>query len=149
MNYLRISLFTLALIGLLISAYLFSVYVWGGPILCNGSHGCETVRASAQAKFFGVPTPAYGMLFYVVMATLAWLVGVARGPWLKYALLIWGAGGLAASTYLTYIEAFVIEAWCVWCVGSAIVATLIFLLVWLYQRALLPGDEQIDRVKTI
>lgn len=149
MNYPRLTLFVLALLGLLISTYLLYVYVLGGPILCNGGHGCETVRASAQAKFWGVPTPAYGVLFYVVTAALAWLTTFMTKPWLRHGLLMWTAGGFAVSVYLTAIEAWVLEAWCVWCVASAVVATLIFILAWSSHRSLLSDVPAADTVKTI
>lgn len=149
MNKYRIALFTLALVGLLISSYLLWVYVTGGPIVCNGGHGCETVRASQQARFFGISTPAYGVVFYLVGAALAWLIGVAKGSWLRYAVLFWTAGGLLISAYLTYVEAFVIEAWCLWCVGSALVATLMWLLAWAHTDLLLPDQAPPDTVKEL
>jgi uncharacterized membrane protein len=145
MNKLRIALFILAMAGLLISSYLTYAYVFGGPILCNGGHGCEEVRASQQANFFGVPTPAYGVLFYVVLAGLAWLIGVVKESWLLGALRLWTAGGVVVSAYLTYLEAFVINAWCWWCVASAVVATLAFLVVW----CLLSDDSSNDTVKAL
>jgi uncharacterized membrane protein len=148
-KYPRVTLFVLALIGLFISTYLLYVYVLGGPILCNGGHGCETVRASAQAKCFGISTPAYGVLFYVVTAGLIWLTTFVAKPWLRYGLLVWTAGGFAVSAYLTAIEAWVIAAWCVWCVASAILATLIFLLVWAKHRSLLPEIPADDTVNTV
>jgi uncharacterized membrane protein len=43
-------------------------------------------------------------------------------------LLLAGSGvGVTFSAYLTYVEAFVINAWCQWCVISAVLITLIFL----------------------
>ena len=148
MNMYRISLFALALVGLFVSTYLLYTYVFGGPIVCTG-HGCETVRASAQAYFFGLPTPAYGVLFYVGAAVLAWLIGVVKGLWFKYTLLLWTAVGLLVSAYLTYLEAFVIEAWCLWCVASAIVATLMWLLVWTKTTALLSDETAADTVREL
>jgi uncharacterized membrane protein len=54
-------------------------------------------------------------------------------------LLVAGAGiGLAFSAYLTYLEAFVIHAWCRWCIVSATLAVLIFL-------ASLPEIRQLRR----
>ncbi len=149
MNYYRVSLFVLALVGLLVSSYLLSVYVAGGPIKCYGGHGCDTVRASVYAAFLGIPTPAFGVVFYILLAIGALLVGQIQSRGLQYALLLLTGIGLATSAYLTYLEAFVINAWCLWCVVSAIVATLAFLLVWIYEGTHLPGRTPADTVNTI
>jgi uncharacterized membrane protein len=45
------------------------------------------------------------------------------------------------SMYLTYLEAFVINAWCRWCVASAIMATVLFLLALPELRRLRAGPE--------
>ena len=42
-------------------------------------------------------------------------------------LLAGGIVGVGFSAYLTYLEAFVIHAWCQWCVASAIIMVLVFL----------------------
>ena len=44
------------------------------------------------------------------------------------------AFGLFFSAWLTYLELWVIDAICQWCVVSAILATIIFLLAWLDLR---------------
>ena len=49
----------------------------------------------------------------------------ARAPGL--AMLGLAAVGTAYSAFLTYLEAAVIRAWCMWCVASAVIMTLIFL----------------------
>ena len=50
--------------------------------------------------------------------------------------------GLAFTIYLTYLELFVIKAICRWCVGSAVIITLIFIVALLdwRRRAALPGS---------
>lgn len=149
MSYYRVSLFVLALVGLLVSSYLLLVYTQGGPIKCYGGHGCDTVRASIYAAFFGIPTPAFGVMFYILLAVGALLIGITSSRWLHYGLLLLTGSGLVVSAYLTYLEAFVIYAWCWWCVVSAITATLAFLLVWVYEGARLPGRAQADTVNSI
>jgi uncharacterized membrane protein len=47
-----------------------------------------------------------------------------RGPGLL--LFALAAIGVGYSAFLTYLEARVINAWCMWCVTSAVVMTLIF-----------------------
>ena len=68
---------------------------------------------------------------YLVLLAVA-LAGVqprwAHARWVPLVLFGVSAVGVAFSAYLTYLEAFVIHAWCQWCVISAILVTLIFLL---------------------
>lgn len=121
----------LSLVGLLISGYL-TLYKLGylGAIQC-GTGGCETVQTSEYAVFLGMPVAAWGVGAYALLLALA-LAGL-QPRWVgdrRIALAIFGtaAVGVAFSGWLTYLEAVVILAWCRWCVASAIVITLIFLL---------------------
>jgi uncharacterized membrane protein len=80
--------------------------------------------------FLGVPVPAWGLAGYALILALA-LVGL-QPRWLgnrRLGLALFGLATVAFgfSAYLTAIEAFVLHAWCRWCVASAIVATLIFI----------------------
>ena len=134
----RIGLFLLAIAGLLVSSYLLIQYTSDTPIACGTGHGCETVRLSAYAQLFGLPTPLYGVVFYLWLAALAIAVDInlVYSRWRKWVLWELRAAtliGLGVSAWLTYVEAFVIHAWCWWCVVSAIVATLAFVVVW-YKR---------------
>jgi protein-disulfide isomerase/rhodanese-related sulfurtransferase len=125
----KTSAFALALFGLFDSLYLLRVYVSPShPMVCLGS-GCDVVRASAYAHLLGIPTPAFGVLIYAVLAALMFAeTQIARGDFLRRAVLGIAAAGVAASAALTYIEAAVIHAWCAWCVAQAIAVALIFLL---------------------
>ena len=121
----------ISLIGLIISGYL-SLYKLGylGFIQC-ATGGCETVQSSQYAFFLGMPVAVWGVGAYVVLLTLA-LVGLQpawmRERWVAIALFAMSAIGLVFTAYLTYLEAFVIHAWCQWCLVSAALVTLIFLL---------------------
>ena len=121
----------LSLVGLLISGYL-TIYKLGylGTIQC-GTGGCETVQSSQYAYFLGMPVALWGVGAYTLLLLLA-MVGLQpeRLDDRRIALGIFGmaAVGVAFSAWLTYLEAMVIHAWCQWCVVSAILITLIFLL---------------------
>jgi uncharacterized membrane protein len=120
----------LALIGFFISLYLLAYHLgWLGAIVC-GLGSCATVQASPYATLGPVPVPALGVAGYLALVVLG-LLGVQpafRGSRAVAILLLGGAtAGFAFSAYLTYLEAVVIQAWCMWCVISAIVMTLIFL----------------------
>ena len=127
----RMAIALLALVGLFVSAYL-TLFKLGylGEIQCAVG-GCETVQMSPYAMLLGLPVAVWGVGAYVVLFALA-LVGIqprwADSPRVALGLFGVAAVGVAFSAYLTYLEAFVIHAWCQWCVVSAILVTLIFLL---------------------
>lgn len=127
----RMGLALLALIGLLISAYM-SAYKFGflGTILC-GTGGCETVQNSPWAVFMGIPVPVLGLVGYgglMVLALLGMQPRFVEDRRISMLLVLGATIGLMFSAYLTYLEAAVIHAWCRWCIISAVLATLIFLL---------------------
>ncbi len=122
----------LGLAGLFVSLYLllFHLGVYG-DLLCGGSGGCDAVQASRYAVFLGVPVPAWGVGWYaaVFATSLAAVQPRLEGSrWPGAVLLLLAAGGLVFSGYLSYLEAAVIGAWCRWCVVSAVLTLLIFLL---------------------
>ena len=118
--------FALALTGLFISIYLLWVYASPShPLVCLGT-GCDEVRASRFAHFFGIPTPAFGVAFYALLAVLMFLE--ATGRRLYRTILLLAVVGFVVATALTGVEAFVIHAWCAWCVGQAIAVTFVLAL---------------------
>jgi len=124
---LRNAAIALALAGVGIASYLVYLHYSGTEPICSISHGCATVQKSSYAKLAGVPVALIGLLGYVaILASL-----FARGATGRMA----GAGmafvGLGFSGWLTYLEAERIHAWCQWCVGSAVVMTLLaVVLAW-------------------
>lgn len=119
-----------ALIGLLVSIYLLLYHLgFYGSLVC-GAGSCEVVQASKYARFLGQPVPAWGTAWYGGMFVLGFLAtGPAYGrPWVGQLLGIGATGGLLFSAYLTGIELLILHAVCLWCVISAILAVLIFLL---------------------
>jgi uncharacterized membrane protein len=115
---------TLALGGVGIAGYLTYVHYAGLHPVCGISHGCETVQTSSYAYLAGVPVAPLGLLTYLLI--LVTLRGRSENALLAgYVLTLIGFG---FSLYLTYREVFTIHAICSWCVSSAIVFTLLFVL---------------------
>ncbi len=121
---------TLALVGFFVALYL---WLWKlglvGSLACGPGGGCETVQTSPHAEFLGLPVALYGVagyaaLFAVSVAGLHPRWAERREPaWLLVLLSLMGLGFTA---YLTYLEAFVIHAWCRWCLVSAGLIAAIF-----------------------
>lgn len=125
----------LAAIGLAVAGYLTIVHYAGAEPVCALSGSCEKVQSSEYAKLAGVPVALLGLLGYAsILVSLA----VARGERGRLARVGMTAVGFGFSAYLTYLELFVIDAICQWCVASAILMTALFALaVWdfLYPRS--------------
>lgn len=125
----------LSLAGLFVAAYLW-LYKQGriGSIVC-GTGGCETVQFSKWSEFMGLDVALIGMVGYVVLLVVA-LAGVQRpaSRWPSKWLVLLAGGGVLFAAYLTWLELFVIHAICRWCVGSAVIISLIFLLAVLDLR---------------
>jgi uncharacterized membrane protein len=120
-----------ALAGLFMSVYLL-LYALGAynELVCGAGGSCDYVQASEYARFLGLPVSGWGVAWYAAVFVTAMLSVQGRfadAKWPGRALLILAAGGLAFSFYLTAIEAFVLRAFCRWCVASAILTVLIFL----------------------
>ncbi len=110
----------IALVGLVIAAYLAWTRVSGGLPVCGPLHGCETVALSSYSEILGIPVAFLGVAFSVVLFGLA-LAWWRRGD--RRALLgLYGLGllGVLFVVYLTYLELFVIHAVCAWCAGYAV-----------------------------
>ena len=85
------------------------------------SFDCDLVNRSSYSTVLGVPVALLGILGYLLILALATVYREkAESPAM---LLIATGGGLAFALYLTYIEKFVLQAWCVLCLTSL---TLIF-----------------------
>jgi protein-disulfide isomerase/uncharacterized membrane protein/rhodanese-related sulfurtransferase len=147
-------LLTLSLLGLFDALYLLWVYTSPSrPIVCLGS-GCDAVRASSYAHLFGLPLPAFGVASYAFLGLLIFaevLVSPRLGRAIQYAVAAISCAGFLFSIYLTSLEAFVIHAWCAWCVVSALVMTGIFFMSLVELRrpaALTDPVAAIARVRT-
>ena len=120
----------LSLVGVFVSLYL-TLHRLGliGSLACGIDGGCSTVQSSSYATFAGVPVPFLGLGGYLALFLLALkgASGVDDERRMAIALLALSAVAFAFSLYLTALEAFVIHAWCRWCVVSAVIATLIFI----------------------
>jgi uncharacterized membrane protein len=127
----RMGMAVAALAGLLISGYmlLYKIGVIGSVACGNGS--CELVQASPWSDFLGLPVPLWGVVGYGAILATA-LIGIqpGRANDRRIAGFLLGAATLAFtfSAYLSWIEEYRIQAWCRWCIGSAVTAILLFLL---------------------
>ena len=110
----------LALAGLAIASYLLAVRLLGEAPACGPVRGCDTVAASEYATVLGVPVALFGVGFSIALMAASAIWWRRRDRRALYAAYGLGLLGVVAVAYLTYLELFVIEAICVWCVSYAV-----------------------------
>lgn len=144
-----------ALAGMLVAIYLAQVEMSDSEAVCGMVGDCNAVQQSSYAELFGVlPIGVLGVVGYIAIL-LAWAVdyfGDETAMLSKYAragLLGMTVFGILFSTYLTFLEPFVIGATCAWCITSALTMLLLFWLVapkgWIAYREIVgSGDLAIE-----
>jgi uncharacterized membrane protein len=119
------------MLGIGVAGYLTWTYMADSEPYCGATHSCADVQNSDYATVAGVPVPVIGVVGYLVLLALSLLRGrVAKEVDFYLPVLSFGAAliGVLYSAYLTYLEAFVIRAWCYWCLASAVIITAIWVL---------------------
>ena len=121
---MKYPLLILAVFGLIVSSLALREHyrTYGdSPCSINERWDCGVVNHSRYAMLGPVPVAAVGMIGYILMAALA-VLGSYR------LLIIPTLGGLAFSLYLANIEKNVLGVWCVYCVISLGIISLMSLL---------------------
>ncbi|HEX5928525.1 MAG TPA: vitamin K epoxide reductase family protein [Solirubrobacterales bacterium] len=122
---LRRAIAFFATIGIGVATYITIVESGGGAPACvAGGGGCHTVAESSYSHIAGINIAIFGILGYVGIFLTAFFVSDLS----RLAGFVLALGGFGFSIYLTYLEIWVIEAICQWCVGSAVLMTILFLL---------------------
>lgn len=121
-----------ALVGLGISSYLLVNYLAGTAVACGLGSGCDVVRLSTYSWVWGIiPRPLLGIVFYIGMIVLA-MIRISWDSHDKYYLdeliLLGTLVGVFESAWLFYVQAEIIGAFCLWCLGSGVATVAMFLL---------------------
>jgi vitamin-K-epoxide reductase (warfarin-sensitive) len=92
------------------------------PCSINERWDCGIVNHSPYAMLFGVPVAVIGIAGYLLLAVLAFRKAYRL-------MLVAALGGLGFALYLAHIESAVLGVWCIYCVISLGVISLLSLLV--------------------
>ncbi len=131
---MRAAAIGVALAGLGIATYLTVVhYDHGAPVCVGGGGGCEKVQTSDYAELAGVSVALIGAIGYAAI-----LISLALPPEpSRFLGALLGFVGFGFSMYLTFLELFVIDAICQWCVASAVITTAMLVIEGSIVRRLL------------
>jgi uncharacterized membrane protein len=120
----------LALGGAGITGYLTYSHLTETATACpaNATFNCELVQHSIYSELAGIPIAYIGLAGYLAILVVLLLEGripffTQRGSLLVFGFTLFG---FLYSGFLTSTEAFVLHAWCLWCLSSAILMTVLF-----------------------
>lgn len=122
----------LAALGLGVAGYMAYVEITHVAAVCGPVGECNVVQSSQYAQIAGIPVAVLGLINYVGVLALWAVQRSGAGKWARpaaLALLGLAIFGVLFSIYLTLLELFVIHAVCMWCVTSALITTLIMVVV--------------------
>jgi vitamin-K-epoxide reductase (warfarin-sensitive) len=133
-----LSIALLAIAGIVVSSVsLFHHYGTSATTYCDigENFNCDVVNRSSYSSILGIPVALIGLLGY---SALLFLATVYRTRSETPAMLAAASlTGLAFALYLTYIEGFVLGAWCIFCLSSLVIIFGIALLssfLWIARK---------------
>ena len=119
---LHLIIFIFAVVGVSEALYLAYMRSKARVPVCVLGNNCGVIWRSPYSKIIGVPNEILGIIFYITIATLEWMIFsrstlplLAVGEWVVLAF------GFLMSCYFLYLEWRVLRAWCFWCTLSAMI----------------------------
>ena len=107
-----------ALVGVADAVYLTVHHLTAEPVPCGITGGCETVLTSSYAEIAGIPLAAFGAAAYFAAFSLALLAAFGnRMTWMMFGVQV--VLMAAFTSWLLYLQAYVIGAFCQFCLVSA------------------------------
>lgn len=126
----KTAIFTLviALTGFADATYLAIEHFSGRLPPCTLIVGCDRVLTSPYSEIFGIPVALFGAVYYLIVMIGAFTYLESRNTivfkWTLYLTVV----GLLASLWFLAVQAFLIRAYCMYCLGSVVTSTVLFII---------------------
>jgi uncharacterized membrane protein len=127
MKKLGILFLVVSFLGFLDSTYLTVEHYRGVIPPCTIIKGCDVVTTSSYSVVAGIPVALAGSLFYLTIFFLSvWYLDSKKERALKLAAYL-TFFGLLGSAWFVYVQLGILKAICIYCMGSAISSTTLFI----------------------
>lgn len=127
----KIALLLLSIAGFFDSSYLTILHYQNVIPPCNVALGCETVLTSQFSEIYGVPIALFGSIFFL---TLIFLLLLSKNQTLFIFFRFMVLAGLLVSVVLFAIQAFILKAFCQYCILSEIIILGIFIVSFVFKE---------------
>ena len=129
---IRIILFILGVCGFFIAKYIYKHKQEGAPLVCPIGFDCHTVVHSDYSKFMGMRVEILGMVYYAFVSLayfcLIFIPKALPVPMIAFSVLL-SLAAFIFSIYLIAVQVFILKKGCSWCLVSAAISVVIFLLI--------------------
>jgi len=103
--------------------------------------GCEQVLASQYSKIFGIPLALIGAVYYLIVLGLALAYLKLKNNKIILAFLGVTLFRFLFSVFFISLQVFVIGAVCDYCLASAAISTILFVLSVFMARYIIKGGQ--------
>jgi len=138
----KIALMVMAIIGICDTSYLTYAHYEDKILNCFGHtqvNSCQVVAQSAYSTVLGVPISLIGLAFYIFVLTISWMSLKDKFTFLLNTLLPLSVLAFLFSIRLTYLQVYVIQSICYYCLISAFISIMLLLVsMVIYQKMNLP-----------
>lgn len=126
----------IALLGIADAGYLSANHFLGTEIKCLLVHGCDIVTNSVYSAIAGIPVAYLGLAYYLIMFGTITIAIENRSNQLIRLIALLSLAGFGFSLWFLYVQAFILEAFCTYCLISLGTSTAIFILAQIAQLKL-------------
>lgn len=122
----------LGVIGFFIALYIFRKKSAKKKLICPVRTNCELVTNSDYSVVGPFRVEVLGLIYYLFITTAYLFVhfNLVWTPFINELFIVISGMSVLFSVYLMFVQSFLIRQWCVWCISSAIISILMFLLAW-------------------
>lgn len=121
-----------SIVGFFDAAYLTIQHYTQFTLPCTITHGCDLVTKSEYSQIMGVPVALLGALYYLaIFLTIYIIIETKKTEYLRF-IAIATTFGFLFSAWFVYLQLFVINAICQYCMLSAITSTTMFIASIVY-----------------
>ncbi len=138
-NWLPFVFLFVSALGFADATYLTVKHFLGTPVPCSILHGCEIVLNSKYSIIYGLPTAMLGAFFYLTVMILSAIYLETKKVIIIKLIVYTTTLGFLASLCFVYIQLFVLKSICLYCMGSAVTSTTLFIFSFVFCHRLRAG----------
>lgn len=121
-----------SIIGFFDAAYLTIQHYTQFTLPCTITQGCDLVTKSEYSSILGVPVALLGAIYYLTIFLAVYIIiETKKTEYLRF-IAIATTFGFLFSAWFVYLQLFVINAICQYCILSAITSTTMFIASIMY-----------------